>query len=1139
MAAIPGTQVIAKIVPTDDQERYATHEDFYGQGGYVGINTTLFNLTAGKPPAIPFDRQKAGQIIYNAASNDHYFIRSVGNGQLSAYGYYDPNILTTDPLIPFSSIYISPFYPTGASDPSGKMTKAMIYEYTGSFLETSYLARNSSNKITTYRGWSYNPGVIPIQNNNTYEYSAILAGCQNKIVAGPNTQFFNSLIVGGSANTISHGSFSFIGGGIFNSLVGNDNAIVGGRLNRIGGSYTGVFIGGGSNNLIGGTYIDCSYSGIVAGRLNSLLGTYNLIGGGEQNTASGQYNFIGSGLQNSAAGAGDSIVGGIRNRTAAAGIAGTVLLNVQYSSLTIDSNYILDTKSFIAGGRIFEVIPGLQVSGNNAAGALRFLKFDDTYAGNSQQRDVLVTLTSPTPTSQGRFGQAIYLTAYTVSNSAHFIISEPGANKVHLYRYSRTNVNSTPTLIWSLNLTDYAPGAPSNAQFGHSFYYVDDTNPQGTSSNGVGGSAALNMLVVGAPGISTAYVFKNDISLFNIAPNNNPWVFLESLSGQPNSELGTTTGIVTFSNTGVQHPSAVCILLGAPNYNRNPSGDDRTGAVRCYVTEAAPGYSSTNRLFKPFYHAMDVTAYGSPGNFLQGDRFGAVYNIGFPQLKPNTNSEFVSAWNARVYYSIPKANVNRYYKPGAEPGTIEYSSATPYVFTRDITYNWGTNPFYNYGVQSITLSGGLQYGFLINTVYETYNGGPWTADPYGDFDLVTQGGAGGGAISKVIFEGPSNNTTGIYSLASVFNATNYQGDNWERLNGINISESPSWQFKSLSTSPRNNNPSTGGLHPGITHTVLQNDARGFVKYLPPYPNFTLGEISSYGFCNFRTRTTETRPGFSTLYYLRNGVLSYTNFAADIPGDGISRNVIMGGEDNYIAGKTSIVGSGARNTIGANIIRSSIVGGGDNTIDASGSTGSRFYNFVGSGTLNRIANSDFCSILNGSSNKIEQQNQYSAILGGTNNTILSGLSSVFVLGNALTGIAHNTTYINNLFASNHIQAKTKSFTVPHPTKEGKTLNYGSLESPYHGIRLTGMGKTINGVCIVELPDYISSFVREQGVNIQLTNYKHNNTLYVDNVDISKNNFTVKASGVFGKVFTYEFYWSFTAIRKDVADLIVEV
>jgi hypothetical protein len=160
------------------------------------------------------------------------------------------------------------------------------------------------------------------------------------------------------------------------------------------------------------------------------------------------------------------------------------------------------------------------------------------------------------------------------------------------------------------------------------------------------------------------------------------------------------------------------------------------------------------------------------------------------------------------------------------------------------------------------------------------------------------------------------------------------------------------------------------------------------------------------------------------------------------------------------------------------------------------------------------------------------------LTSSNVTVLTGVQFSSVFGTNITAGDSFTVYVNNLNATDHIQAKTKSFSVKHPTKPGKKLNYGSLESPYHGIRLTGIGLVKNGQCTIDLPDYISKFVQKHGVNIQLTNYGHSKPIYVDRIDISKNQFYVRLDGFFNKFSEYEFFWTFTAIRKDVPNLTVE-
>lgn len=118
------------------------------------------------------------------------------------------------------------------------------------------------------------------------------------------------------------------------------------------------------------------------------------------------------------------------------------------------------------------------------------------------------------------------------------------------------------------------------------------------------------------------------------------------------------------------------------------------------------------------------------------------------------------------------------------------------------------------------------------------------------------------------------------------------------------------------------------------------------------------------------------------------------------------------------------------------------------------------------------------------------------------------------------------------------ATTKSFRIDHPSKSGWNLEYGSLESPYHGVRLTGRDKVIKGIGTVDLPNYLKDLIHDdESIVIQLTNYKHGKTLYVDKIDLQNDKFIVKAdrAKTLGEL---EFFWTLTGTRKDVENLVVE-
>ena len=64
----------------------------------------------------------------------------------------------------------------------------------------------------------------------------------------------------------------------------------------------------------------------------------------------------------------------------------------------------------------------------------------------------------------------------------------------------------------------------------------------------------------------------------------------------------------------------------------------------------------------------------------------------------------------------------------------------------------------------------------------------------------------------------------------------------------------------------------------------------------------------------------------------------------------------------------------------------------------------------------------------------------------------------------------------------LTATQKSFTIDHPTKEGKKLRYGSLEGPENGVYVRGRLKGDN---VIELPECWTGLVHEDSITVDLT------------------------------------------------------
>lgn len=76
---------------------------------------------------------------------------------------------------------------------------------------------------------------------------------------------------------------------------------------------------------------------------------------------------------------------------------------------------------------------------------------------------------------------------------------------------------------------------------------------------------------------------------------------------------------------------------------------------------------------------------------------------------------------------------------------------------------------------------------------------------------------------------------------------------------------------------------------------------------------------------------------------------------------------------------------------------------------------------------------------------------------------------------------NVDITGNASMTGSLTAASKSFDIPHPTKDGYRINYGCLEGPEHGIYYRGRTNSN----IIELPDYWQDLVKEETITVHLT------------------------------------------------------
>lgn len=150
------------------------------------------------------------------------------------------------------------------------------------------------------------------------------------------------------------------------------------------------------------------------------------------------------------------------------------------------------------------------------------------------------------------------------------------------------------------------------------------------------------------------------------------------------------------------------------------------------------------------------------------------------------------------------------------------------------------------------------------------------------------------------------------------------------------------------------------------------------------------------------------------------------------------------------------------------------------------------------------------------------------VSGINNYYLASNPSGFITGiSNLIYSTGNQVISGTLSVTGHFSAATKSFKIPHQSKNGY-LQYGVIESNEHSVLVRG--KTSNDT--IALPDHWSWLVDSASITIHLTpiGYSPYQHLHIINSD----NQSVKVGGVVG-----EYYYVVYGTRKDVEPLQIEI
>lgn len=142
-----------------------------------------------------------------------------------------------------------------------------------------------------------------------------------------------------------------------------------------------------------------------------------------------------------------------------------------------------------------------------------------------------------------------------------------------------------------------------------------------------------------------------------------------------------------------------------------------------------------------------------------------------------------------------------------------------------------------------------------------------------------------------------------------------------------------------------------------------------------------------------------------------------------------------------------------------------------------------------------------------------------------------IKSSFIGTNQIEGYDNRGTNNFTVDHDGNLNARSKSFLIPHPTKDGFNLRHGSLEGPEHGVYVRGK---LEGSKVIELPDYWLELVDESTITVQLTPIGSHQNLFVK--DIIDNTVIVGNSNILSS--KVKCFYLVQAERKDIDKMLVE-